>query len=524
MSVVSMTVQNNQDSWWMTEVSSYSKNLRVVALVLRYVNKLRKKSTECGLKPTQAEVEEAELRIFGFIQNQVFPDDKNFISGLKVVRVDGLIRVVTKLVHRQDSEGFKYPVLLPSSHPLVDRLIREEHIFNCHAGTQFLMSKLRERCWIVQGRRAIKKIVKSCVICRRFSTKCPTVPPAPLPENRVKNATAFEVTGIDLAGPLVLKNKSKCWIVLFTCAVYRCVHMELVQTLSSEDFIMAFVRFCNRKRRPKIVYTDNGTNFVGSVNLFKTIDWKEVERRTQQERIHWQFNPPSAPWWGGWWERLIRSVKDLLKRMLGFGKLTYCQLETCVCEVEAVMNNRPLTYVTEDQDDLIPLTPAMFMYDMPYSNVPESQVITVSGLHSKFKNMQQLSSELKSRFREEYLSQLVQRGKDRKHEDFKVGDVVLVGVDNKKRIEWPMARVLELIPGKDGKCRVAKVKTTTGELIRPLQRLYPLEISCQEDSPHVPLEVNQLGVRKNNNKVTFCVPEVYHTRSGREVKVPIKYQ
>lgn len=312
-----------------------------------------------------------------------------------------------------------------------------------------MMGKLREKCWIIHGRRAIKKIINCCVTCRRFSTKSPNVPVAALPEDRVKNVKAFDVTGIDLAGPLILKDKSKCWIVLFTCAVYRCVHLELVQSLSTEDFLLAFLRFCKRKRRPATVYSDNGTNFVGADNLFKQINWNAVERETHQQRIKWKFNPPAAPWWGGWWERLIRSVKDLLKRILGFGKLTYVQLETCLCEVESVINGRPLTFVTEDQDDLIPLTPAMFIHDLPDGEFPEAELISVNGLQSKFKNMKKLSEELGSRFRKEYLAQLVHRGKDKKLRDFKVGDVVLVGADNKKRIQWPMGRILELLPGKD---------------------------------------------------------------------------
>src|SRR5207237_1059754 len=121
-----------------------------------------------------------------------------------------------------------------------------------HAGIQFMMSKLREKYWIMQGRRAVRKVVSSCVKCRRFTTKPAEVPETALPEDRVRTAKAFEVTGVDLAGPLFLQDGSKVWLVLYTCAVYRAVHLELVTSLSTEEFILAFIRFIGREDGPAL--------------------------------------------------------------------------------------------------------------------------------------------------------------------------------------------------------------------------------------------------------------------------------
>jgi len=113
-------------------------------------------------------------------------------------------------------------------------------------------------------------------------------------------------------------------------------------------------------------------------------------------------------------------TKDLLKRV------NYAELETCLVEVEAVINHGPLTFVTENQDDLIPLTPVMFVYDLPYGEVPETKLLTVTSLDKKRKNLKISLDELKHRFRTEYLGQLVQSGKERKTLEFKVGEIVLV--------------------------------------------------------------------------------------------------
>jgi len=162
--------------------------------------------------------------------------------------------------------------------------------------------------------------------------------------------------------------------------------------------------------------------------------------------------------------------------MLGNSRLTYVELETSLCEVESAMNHRPLTFVTEDQDDLVPLTPAMFITCLPDSDVPETELLTVGTLTKRKQNLKKLLEGLNGRFRKEYLAQLVQRGKEQKIREFRVGEVVLIERDNQKRIFWPMGRILELIPGKDGRIRVAKLKTKNGVLTRPLQRLFPLEV------------------------------------------------
>lgn len=140
------------------------------------------------------------------------------------------------------------------------------------------------------------------------------------------------------------------------------------------------------------------------------------------------MNPPSAAWWGGSWERIIRSCKDLIKRMQGNSHLNHVQLETCLYLVEAIINERPLTFVTEDGDDLIPLTPSMFIKDLQSSEYPEAEAVGIEGMTAKYKSMKMLQHQIRDRFRKEYLGLLVQRGKERKSTPCQVGDVVLIGM------------------------------------------------------------------------------------------------
>jgi len=269
----------------------------------------------------------------------------------------------------------------------------------------------------------------------------------------------------------------------------------------------------------------NGTNFTGTANLFSKLNWAEIERTAGVEQIRWIFNPPSAAWWGGWWERLIRTFKDLLKRMLGNSRVSYEQLRTCLSHVENVINERPLTTVTEDQNDLIPLTPAMFIRGIKFGSLPEA-LSSKFHLQQNHQKQQSLLKELQDRFKREYLALLVQRAKECHVKLPKIGDVVLVGSDDRKRLQWPLARIVELIPGRDGVVRRARVKTQNGILLRPVQRLFPLEVSAEEELNVVKGHSDILPDSDNfqSQSVAGDSGTVVYTRSGRRVTKTRRYK
>ncbi|GFT86078.1 DUF5641 domain-containing protein [Trichonephila clavipes] len=158
-----------------------------------------------------------------------------------------------------------------------------------------------------------------------------------------------------MAGPLLTKSKQKAWIILFTRAVFRAVHLELITSLSTTDFIQAMRRFIARRGRISVMYSDNGTNFTGLNNALRQLDWTTIE---SEFRVH----------------------EILIKR------------------------------------------------------------------------------------------------EDKTNE----GDIVLIGTDDKKRLHWLLGRVLELFPGKDGIIRLVKLRTERGDMLRPIQRLYPLEVTSNQ--------------------------------------------
>ncbi|KAF2879705.1 hypothetical protein ILUMI_26468 [Ignelater luminosus] len=273
----------------------------------------------------------------------------------------------------------------------------------------------------------------------------------------VRDATVFEIVGIDFAGPLYLKSGEKAWVCLFTCAIYRTVHLELTTSMSTSSFIQVLRRFVARRGRPKTIYTDNGTNFCGAKNAFAKLNWTKMQDYASVRRITWYFNPPTASWWGGFWERLIRVSKRLLRKILGRASLNYEELVTLVYECKDIINARPITYQSSDPGGLTALTPSMFLRDREYSGMPECDAVDRAALCRRVRYRQKLCDDLRRRFRTEYLGQLRLYDEKRSDREIVAGEIVLVG--------------------KDGKTRLVRVAIGKGQVLRLIQRLYPLECS-----------------------------------------------
>ncbi|XP_054278534.1 uncharacterized protein LOC128996985 [Macrosteles quadrilineatus] len=155
-------------------------------------------------------------------------------------------------------------------------------------------------------------------------------------------------------------------------------------------------------------------------------------------------------------------------------------MQTILCDCEAIMNSRPLTYVSDDPTDLTPLTPSLFLQDVEEVGVPDLDLADSSDLNKRLKYRRMLKEDLSKRFRTEYLGQLQLHGnKNQIPYELSVGEVVLIGSDGVKRLNWPLARITELIKGKDGNVRIVRLRTQHGELLRPVQRVFPLELKSK---------------------------------------------
>ena len=398
----------------------------------------------------------------------------------------------------------KNPILLPSRHPFVDLLIRHTHEHVKHSAVTNTLTTLRERFWILKGRQAVKRVLKRCVTCRRLEGLPYSSYNSPdLPSFRVSDDPPFTHTGVDFAGPLYIKQSgnsesesSKCYICLFTCASTRAVHLELTPSLTVESFLLAFRRFTSRRGLPATLISDNAKTFKGSSkDVQKIARSKEVTRYLSNNGVSWKFIVEKAPWWGGFWERLIQSVKRCLKKCIGRTTLNYDELQTLLSEVEAVVNSRPLTYVADDRDGVTyTLCPSHLINGRRITSTPNGGhfevVSTNASLTRRAKHHRHLLRQFTVQWRKTYLLNLREnhaaKSRSRCGPEIAAGDVVILKGDSTNRMFWKLAKVEELLPGRDGLVRAAIVKVANSDqkprlIRRSVKHLFPIEVNALDD-------------------------------------------
>lgn len=194
-----------------------------------------------------------------------------------------------------------------------------------------------------------------------------------LPAPRVTPCRPFAQCGVDYAGPIIIREGKrrnarnvKAYIAIFVGFATRAVHIEIVGDLTTDSFIGALKRFISRRGKIISVHFDNGTAFAARElkelhEFLARANIKSIIRDFLQEsQISWHFIPPNAPQFGGLWEAAVKSAKFHMHRVMRNAHLTYEEVQTLFCEIEAILNSRPITPLSEDPNDMACLTPGTF--------------------------------------------------------------------------------------------------------------------------------------------------------------------
>ena len=294
---------------------------------------------------------------------------------------------------------------------------------------------------------------------------------------------------MDYAGPVKVKYGMvrkptivKAYICVFVSLSVKAVHLEAVTDLTSEAFIAALRRFIARRGYPTLIWSDNGTNFVGANREIKEFHEFLKQKQTNStisefcsiSNIEWRFIPEHGPNFGGLWEAAVKSTKTHLKRIVGDVKLSFEELTTILTQIEACLNSRPLVYFNSPDDDGIEiLTPGHFLIGQSMCSLPDPAFTYRSvSLLKRWDLCQNLTRHFWKRWSEEYLTSLNRYNHCcRKSRNLEIGDVVLLKEDGIVPTQWPLARITEVFPGKDGLVRVAMVRTTKGVYKCPVSKI-----------------------------------------------------
>ena len=185
-----------------------------------------------------------------------------------------------------------------------------KHVFN----------ELRQKYWILEGLVTVQRISSSCPSWRRLRAKPGPPVMADLPDSRLGYQQPLFANGVVYFGPILVRHGRKTEKrhgALFTCLTTRAVHLEIGHSLDTDSCLMAVRRMMARRGKAAIIWSDNGTNFVGSERelreALKRLDNERIVDQLSNERVQWHFNPPSSPHFGGAWECLVQSAKRELK-------------------------------------------------------------------------------------------------------------------------------------------------------------------------------------------------------------------
>ena len=547
LQLTSLTTCNSANLFTFERFGTLNKVVIYVARVLRFIRNCRSNSRNARtVGPfTTEERTNARTAIWRSVQREQYglevahledgkpiPRDSSLSKLNPFLCEQGLLRIRGRLDNADLEYNAKYPIIIPSGH-IAKLLLRFQHVYLNHSGVGSVVASLRNKFWIIKARLLAKSMVKSCVPCRRQDSRACNEVAAALPSDRVCRAPAFSRIGVDYAGPMYCSDfpSLKLYILLFTCCVTRAIHLELTKSLLTFDFLLALRRFTARRGVPTKIYSDNARTFTSAA--------RQLSNHYGVHAPVWQFIVPRAPWAGGFWERLVRSVKSALRKSLGTNSLTKRELETVFCEVEHSINSRPITQISDQPGEVGPLTPAHFLLEQPLGiQLQEDLVLPLSAaeLAEKHSARQICLAKFWKIWKDQYITNLPPIVRSHKAGGtVAVGDIVLVRDEPKvPRLRWPLARVVKLHSGGDGKVRSVDVRMTKGVVCRPIQRLHRLEVCTLQDRE--PDEItpaivdNRLRNLENNVPQDFEVLEdnpdsresshVTVTRSGRISKPP----
>ena len=510
--------------------SSWERLKKFIAWLLRYRTNLRTARTrrkgetickrkESAIMPISVdEMIQAEKEIVRHVQGNNFQEE---ISGLRksvaggddkssrtriisikksspIYRLDpkledNLLCIGGRLRNAPIPKETKHPLILPKNHHISILIARHYHLTAGHSGLEHVLSLMRERFWVIGARATLKGILKKCVDCRKRQAPIGEQKMADLPEHQVTpERPPFTFVGVDCFGPFTIKrarSRVKRYGVLFTCMTIRAIHLEVAHSLDTDSFLHAMRRFIARRGPPEVMRSDNGGNFVsGEKELRAAVaawNQEKVHQFLMQRQVKWIFNPPSGSHHGGIWERCIRTVRKVMTALLNQQTLDDEGLVTMMCEVESIINSRPLTKVSDDPEDLEALTPNHLLLLRSGPSSPPG-IFKKEDLYTRrrWRQVQYLSDVFWRRWVKEYLPSLQERQKwVRPRRNFAPGYIVLLAEENSPRCAWPLGRILEVKPNtKDGYVRMITLKTKSTILERPVDKVVFLETEPLYDS------------------------------------------
>ena len=377
----------------------------------------------------------------------------------------GLIRVGSGL-HPKTAFNWntKRPILLHTSMESARDIMREVHhkVLAHQNGVEGILSKVRKRFWIIGARKVAKNIIRDCMRCAKKKWTELQVELPPLHPSRSATLREFTEVGVDHAGPFKLRqgrSTVEAHVLVIACCATRVVSLEMSMSTGANHVIAALQRHIGVFGTPRHINSDQGSGFVKAKRLISESQeaWRN-EGWDMHESVEWRLNPPYSPTWTGQVESLVKLTKRALQNLHQgpiIQALTPDEFYTLLKRAQGYINMRPLLR----PDHRMPmLTPGDFI------GSGSSQLVNITwrpefggNLGYRYKQMEEIRTELWKTFRESYVVMLRKQNNHPMGSWIRpeVGDLVLAAdVPQWSGDGWPVARIIRIMPGEDGRERL----------------------------------------------------------------------
>ena len=309
----------------MKRFNTLSKLLKVTSYMSCFINNIRCKGTPKSGELDASEIQNAKLLWIKHIQQKAYGEEiaelqKNSTTNILIKQLglfldkNNMIHCRGRLQNAPIPENARIPILIPSYHQSTKLMIVDAHKKVKHSGIQATMNHLRQNYWIPKMRAMVKSTLRYCITCKKLTGQpYPKVVTAQLPGFCTQQTAPFAVTGVDFTGALSARSQNdgkirECYICLSTCANTQAIHLELVSNLSTQR------RFAARRSFPQLMISDNATTFQCAAKSLQEMSKSgEIAKFMSTQAVKWTF---SAPWFGGFWKRLIGMTKMALKKVI----------------------------------------------------------------------------------------------------------------------------------------------------------------------------------------------------------------
>lgn len=489
--------------------SSLSSLLGTLTRVFQAVSKFAKKDPA-----TYEPALEAKRYIIKLIQAQHYPMVLKFLLGHTQDKPDIIIKanlfldkhsIIRSAGRLSKSPDFTFeinnPILLPRNSHFTDLVIWDAHTKCLHLSVGPTLLKVKTSGFhIPRGRQTVKSVISSCALCKKFNS-LPFRYPAPtaLPQHRVNFSYPFEHVGIDFTGSIVIKGADghkidKSYIIIYSCMNTRGIHLDLLPSMDTKQFVLSFIRFSNLFGTPLVIYSDNAKSFTKGVQLIESALQTDLFRtKFVNQAIKHIRIPVYSAWYGAIYERLIGVVKRCLHKTIGRHRLTYFEMMTVISDIQEVVNSRPLTYISSERE-LLPLTPNHFLKVRTHPSLifnvdPVSEPLPDDEDTSLLDSLE-IRDRMFLHFRNVWTQEYLQSLRDTPIQDndwsnkIAHNDIVLIKTPNKTRPFWLLGRVDQTVPGHDGIIRAAYINRSDGSRgLHSIKHLYPLELKANHEKP-----------------------------------------